>query len=90
MSLNQLRTEIDRLDHNLIKILSKRKKVVSKILKEKSGLRLPVKDKVREKKMFEQRKKWSKEDGVDAKFIERLFQVIIKQSVKEQKEVKEK
>lgn len=85
MSLEKLRKEIDQLDQDLLKILSKRKKAVKKISQIKQATNLPLKDLVREGEMSTQREQLAQEYNLNPRFVENLFKLIINQSIKEQK-----
>ena len=85
MSLEKLREEIDQLDQDLLKILSKRKETIKKISQIKQVTNLPLKDLIREREMFTQREQLAQEYNLNPQFIENLFKLIINQSIKEQK-----
>jgi len=78
--MKKLRTKIDQLDQNLLKLLAKRKKVVLEICKFKREQGLELEDKKREREMLVKRKEVAQDLGLNEGFIEELFQLIIKES----------
>ncbi|MBU0457774.1 MAG: chorismate mutase [Nanoarchaeota archaeon] len=87
MDIKSLRKEIDKLDGELLEVLARRKKIVDKIFKLKNELNLPKRDLEREKEMFEVRTKLAKKLDLSPNFIEKLFELIINESIKEQRKI---
>ncbi|MEA5113815.1 MAG: chorismate mutase [Geobacteraceae bacterium] len=79
MTIDELRTEIDRLDAQLLKIFNQRAALALRIgeLKQEAGL--PVFDPSREKKIF-QRMKAENPGPLDEQAIVRLFERVIDES----------
>lgn len=83
--IEQLRKAIDEIDEELLNLLSKRRGFVREIAKLKESLDIPVLDKNREKKILDAISKKAKELELDVKFIKKLYEIILKNSRKEQK-----
>ena len=85
MHLNLLRSRIDRLDTKLLIILRRRFDIVEKLrsLKQKRGL--PPEDKEREKEIFEELQKKSKELHLNPGVVKKIFKIIIQESINLQK-----
>ena len=82
--IEKLRKEIDRIDNNIIELLSKRKGAVKKIAGIKRQENTPVIDKGREQEIINRLKKLSKENGLDENFIGSVYGIIIDNSRNEQ------
>ena len=82
--IEKLRKEIDRIDNNIIELLSKRKNIVKKIAGIKRQENTPVIDKGREQEIINRLKKLSKENGLDENFIGSVYRIIINNSRNEQ------
>ena len=82
--IGKLRKEIDRIDENIIELLSKRKGVVKKIADIKRQENKSIVDKEREQEIIHRLKKLSKEKGLDENFIESIYKIIINNSRNEQ------
>lgn len=83
--LKELRKEIDRIDEELILILSERLRIVDKVKHYKEIHGVKVEDKDRERLMKKNRLKWCSEYGVDPKFALKVFDDIITESKRVQK-----
>lgn len=86
MELEELRKEIDRIDDEIIMLLSKRKTLVKDIAVLKKTKNAPVFDKEREAQLITRLKKKAKENGLDEDFISRLYDYILKNSKDEQED----
>jgi chorismate mutase len=86
-NLTSLRKQIEKLDTAIIKTLKKRFEVTEKIAKVKieAGWKKIV-DKKREDQLQEMYEKASEAVGISKQFIEKLFNLIMKESRKTQKE----
>ncbi|MCX7641161.1 MAG: chorismate mutase [Elusimicrobiales bacterium] len=78
----KLRNEIDIIDNKLIKLLIKRLNIAKKIGKFKKENSIPIKDTKRENHIMKKVKKASKIYG---KYIEKIYNEIIKVSTQIQK-----
>ena len=85
MSIEQLREEIDKVDAEIINLLSRRKKAVQKIALFKKKLDKPIVDNRREQQIIKRLKRIAKGKNLDDGLIVSLYRVIIKNSRDEQK-----
>ena len=85
MNLEKLRKEIDEVDEEILKNLSKRKNLVREIAKLKKSMNLPVMDAEREKKVLDNLKNKAKEKRLNKKFVESIYKIVLKNSREEQK-----
>lgn len=88
MDIEDLRKKINRLDKEIIKLISERSKVSKKIGIYKRKMNLDVIDKDREKWLAEYRGKISVKYSEDPSFIEKIFSILIKRSKKVQKYIR--
>lgn len=79
MTIDELRTEIDRLDNELLRIFNQRAKLALRIGELKKAAGLPVYDPGREKRIF-QRMKGENPGPLDDQAIIRLFERVIDES----------
>ena len=80
-----LRKKIDRIDKRLLRLLKKRQVLSLKIGYYKKNNNLDITDKKREKELNKKIIKLSNELGLDEKYINKLFSIIIHESRKKQR-----
>ncbi|MBU0470019.1 MAG: chorismate mutase [Nanoarchaeota archaeon] len=86
MNLDGLRTEIDRIDGKVLKLIAKRLKLCSEISEHKRKNRLKVLDKGREAEIIRDRiSKFQKLGFEDQKFVKELFRLLMNKSKEIQK-----
>lgn len=78
--ITQYRKDIDKIDHLILKLLSKRFKISSKIALLKKELNLPVYDREREENALKQRKNKAIKLNLNSKFIEIFYKNLFKES----------
>lgn len=78
--MKQIRQQIDGIDKEIIKLLSKRMKLAVKLGKFKKKEGLPVLDKKREEEMLKKLQKQAKKLGLDPKSVSKLYKEILKES----------
>ncbi|MEN6377992.1 MAG: chorismate mutase [Methanofastidiosum sp.] len=79
-SLEALREEINRIDDDIIGLLSRRMEVVKKIAALKKAKGISVEDRDREKTLFLKLEKEARRNNIDEKFVSEVFGVIVSQS----------
>lgn len=79
MTIDDIRIEIDRLDHELLRIFNERADLALKIGEIKKELGLPVYDPAREKRIFDRMKAANPGPLEDAAIV-RLFERVIDES----------
>jgi chorismate mutase len=85
--LRQSRTDIDRIDKNIINFLARRARVSGKIGALKKARRIALRDKGREAELFAVRVKKGVSKGLSPSFVKKLFKLIHDESVRIQKSV---
>ena len=79
-SLEALREEINRIDEDIIGLLSRRMEVVKKIVALKKAKGISVEDRDREKTLFLKLEKEARRNNIDEKFVSEVFGVIVSHS----------
>ena len=79
-SLEALREEINRIDEDIIGLLSRRMEVVKKIAALKKDKGVPVEDRDREKTLFLKLEREARRNNINEKFVSEVFGVIVSQS----------
>lgn len=85
MNLNQLRTKLDQIDTQLLKLLNKRQQVITKVAKLKKLNHLKIHQPKRELEMIDQRLKKALKLNLNQSFIQQLFRLILNESTKLQR-----
>lgn len=80
MTIEKLRNQIDRIDGNIIKNISRRNKLSKRIGELKAKLGLQVFDSKREEKLMRYYDMLCAEYQVSPRFVKRLFKIIINNS----------
>lgn len=83
--MDEIRSEIESLDKDLIRLVAKRMKLCKKLGKHKKGSSLPIVDKDREKTLFAFWNDLAEENQISPEFIEKLLSLILDESIKIQK-----
>lgn len=84
-NISQLREEVDTIDRTLLKLLSKRMKLVQKIAEQKKKSGMPILDKAREAQLKGQWKAKANELGI--KSAPRILEEVLDMSKKIQTKV---
>lgn len=84
--LEELRQEIDRIDYQLVSLLSQRLNLAKDIaaIKKKSGL--GIRDEIRERRLIERARKQARELKMDPDFLESLVRLVVTQTAVEERE----
>lgn len=80
--LDRHRRDINKIDQDILKLLSKRQKLSKKIKEYKLKKNLKTIDRKREKEIFKELEKEASKYNLDKKFIRDIFKKIIKNSRK--------
>ncbi|MFZ3076968.1 MAG: chorismate mutase [Candidatus Aenigmatarchaeota archaeon] len=89
-TIEELRVEIDKLNTEIVELLSKRMEVAGEIAEYKKRRGLPVRAPEREKAVIESVKILAKEKGLDEKMAEDVFWKIIEHTRKSEEKRMEK
>lgn len=87
LSLEELRNEINRLDHELLLILARRRALCRGIIEHKIADDNEVRDTQREVDILRERMRKGREIGLDSHFVSRIFHEIIEDSLRFQHNV---
>ena len=82
-SLQKMRSQIDKIDQELIEVLARRFSVAKKVGQYKTKHQLPAQDKARERQMLLQRKDWAKKYGLSPSLVKNIFCLIIEKVAKD-------
>lgn len=80
LDLADLRNELDKIDNNIIELLSKRFEVTKKVAIFKNKNNMEIFQSEREKKLIEMKLMVGKKIDLDEEFIYKLFQLIMDES----------
>jgi chorismate mutase len=88
MPLTKVRKEIDKLDHQLLKLFKKRVKLAERvgIIKKKYGM--PIVNKARELEIDKKLDKFAKKHGLRKTFLQKIWQAMIDEAKVVQKKIK--
>lgn len=79
-SLDTLREEINRIDEDIIGLLSRRMEVVKKIAALKKVKGIPVEDRDREKTLFLKLEREARRNNINEEFVSEVFGIIVSHS----------
>jgi chorismate mutase len=79
-SLETLREEINRIDENIVGLLSKRMELAKKIATLKKEKGIPVEDRDRERTLFLKLENEARRNNIDENFVSEIFGMIISHS----------
>lgn len=85
--LQKLREQIDKIDDQLVDLLSKRLEIVEKVGKLKKDHNIPPLDKNRLEEVLNTKKTKAKLLGISEDFVEKLFKLIHDHSVELEKKL---
>jgi len=80
-----LRRKLDKINENLIDLLSERKEIVLRLVKIKRKNKLLIEDKKREKRMLNKAEKMAKEKGINPILVKKIIKFLIEDAKKIQK-----
>ena len=83
--LNEYRKQLDLIDREIILLLKKRQDIIKKIGEYKKKNNINAYQPARWKEVLETRKQFAKENQIDPKFVEKLWELIHEWSLKLQK-----
>ena len=88
--LDEIRTQIDQADHELLEAIQRRMILIEKIGDYKKLNNVAVLDMERWKEIFKTRPLWAREMGLNEELIQELFGLIHQESVRKQTEILDK
>jgi len=87
MPLTKIRKEIDKLDHDLVKLLKKRKGLIQKVAQIKKKHKLPLVQKAREAEIDKKLAKFAKDHKLEKRFLQKIWKNMIDESKAIQKKI---
>jgi len=87
MSMEEVRSEVKKVDLEILKLLAKRMELVSEILEEKKKLGLSINDERQNELVLRRSMDKATELGLDTAAVKSLFQTIIQMSINRQHEL---
>ena len=89
-TLNALRKDINEIDSDLMVLLAKRRRISHSVLEYKIANNKPVRDEEREQALLEKLINYGKSLGLDAFYVNSVFQTILEDSVLNQQALLQK
>jgi len=86
-TIDEVRQEIDRIDREIINLLGNRFQCIKEIVKFKLPDIESIAAKERYIKVIKERGDWAKEFGLDAKIIEKIYQILLDYFIEEQMKI---
>ncbi len=83
--LKETREHIDALDKEILQLLARRAQLSQRAAKAKAEMGHPVLDPAREASLFEARRAWAKDAGMDVDAVEEIFRAIVRASRRAQR-----
>lgn len=85
-SAEEVRNEIDRIDHQIIKLYGERHKYIEEIVKFKDDEEGIIAHD-RKKQVLRDRRKWAIENGLDADTFEQMYLILIENNIRRELEI---
>ncbi len=86
-SLIDVRSEIDRIDRDIINCLCERFQYVKETVKYKTGNKDSITAKERYNCVIKQRGQWAEENGLDSKIIEQVYTILLNYFIEEEMKI---
>ena len=86
MSLDELRDEIEEIDHDLVELIARRTYVADTIAQVKSKRGLPTTDEAQEERVMDRAGENAERFDVDANLVKAIFRLLIELNKVEQRE----
>ena len=86
MSLDELRDEIEEIDHDLVELIARRTYVADTIAQVKDERDLPTTDEAQEKRVMDRAGENAERYDVDANLVKAIFRLLIELNKVEQRE----
>jgi isochorismate pyruvate lyase len=83
-SIEEVRSEIDRIDKEIIKLLGERFQFVKEVAKFKMPDKVSIRAKERYENVIEERGKWAVENGLDPTTIKLVYRQLLDYFIEEQ------
>jgi len=84
--LANVRSDIDRLDHDLLALLARRRSLSEQAIQAKDAESAPVRDEIRELKLLQERIAHGKRIGLEPQYVTNIFHQVVAESVRVQQD----
>lgn len=85
-SAEEVRNEIDKIDHQIITLFGERHKYIEEIVRFKNDEEGIIAHDRKKQVLFD-RRKWAKENGLDADTFEEMYVILIENNIKRELEI---
>ena len=79
-TIEEIRNEIDHIDHSILKLLANRQEFVEEIVKYKTDQDSVIAQD-RQKEVYAQRREWANDLQLNADFIENIFKQLVQHNI---------
>ena len=86
MSLDELRTEIEDIDHEIVELIARRTYVADTVAQVKAERDLPTTDESQEERVMARAGENAEQFGVDANLVKAIFRLLIELNKAEQRQ----
>ncbi len=86
MSLDELRTEIEDIDHEIVELIARRTYVADTVAQVKAERDLPTTDEGQEERVMARAGENAEQFGVDANLVKAIFRLLIELNKAEQRQ----
>lgn len=87
-NIHEVRTEIDNIDHTIIRLLSHRFEYVKEVVKYKDSTPSSIEASARRTAVIESRRQWAEENGLSPDVIEDMYNTLIQYFISEEMKIK--
>ncbi|HKI86887.1 MAG TPA: chorismate mutase, partial [Thermoanaerobaculia bacterium] len=81
MGIEEIRSELERIDREILERVAERQRLVRTVEEEKARLGRPIRDFARERRIIERIRRLADESGVDPGLAQRLLELLIRSSL---------
>lgn len=86
-NISEVRSEIDNIDSEIIKLLSKRFGYVREVVKYKENTDAGIEASDRRTAVIESRRKWAEEAGLNPDIVGKIYNMLIEYFIEEEKKI---
>lgn len=86
-SLEEVRAEVEKIDEQIIELIAMRTKLAEEILAAKREAKVEINDPQQVKKVLQRAVDKARAKELDAKAIERIFEILVEMNIRKQKEL---
>jgi len=86
-SITEVRNEIDNIDREIIRLISKRFEYVQQVVKYKDATESGIEATDRKNEVMTTRRQWATENGLDPDVIEEIYSRLVRYFIDEEKKI---